>query len=99
MKIEDWESRFEKKLQQIAPSERQKPGAILSLIPSREDWAEFVEHIQHEWRYEEGYHSVRRDRPHCFSVLYGGVAFYKYEENCFWKHFAEEVKSMMYPEN
>ena len=99
MKIEDWESHFEKKLQQISPSERQKPGAILSLIPSREDWAEFVEHIQYEWRHDDGYNTVRRDRPHCFSVLYGGVAFYKYEENRFWQHFEEEVKSAPLPVN
>jgi len=99
MKIEDWESRFEKKLQQIAPSERQKPGALLPLIPCHEEWQEFVEHIQSEWRIEEGYYSVRRDRPHCFSVLYGGVAFYKYEENRFWDHFAEEVKSKPLPAN
>ncbi len=93
MKVEDWESRFEKKLQQIAPSERHKPGALLPLIPSREEWEEFIEHIQSEWRIEEGYYSVRRELPHCFSVLYGGVAFFKYEENRFWQHFAEEVKS------
>jgi hypothetical protein len=56
MKIEDWESRFEKQLQQIGPSELLKPGALLPLIPCHEEWEEFVATINSEWRIDVADH-------------------------------------------
>ena len=74
--IEDyWESRFAQQFQKV--ENKQKPGAILSLIPSRDEWLEFTEFVRSQWCIEDGYYSIRRDRPHCFVVLFGGVAFYE----------------------
>ncbi|MDQ3013344.1 MAG: hypothetical protein M3X11_21885, partial [Acidobacteriota bacterium] len=63
----------------------------MALIPGRNDWEEFLNYIRSEWRYADGYYSVRRERPYCFAVLIGGVAFYEYDEKRFWAKFDEAV--------
>lgn len=88
---ESWENRFKKRFQEIALSDRMKPGSMLPLIPFRDEWEEFQEYIRSEWHYEDGYYSVRRELPHCFTVLVGGVAFYEYDENRFWARFDQAV--------
>ncbi len=90
-----WESRFAQQLSTV--ENRQKPGVLLSLIPSRDEWPEFRNFVRQEWCYAEGYYSIRRERPHCFVALLGGVAFYEYEEHRFWPHFAEQVGGQSIP--
>ena len=92
-----WESRFAQQFQEI--EDKQKPGAILPLIPGRDEWLEFTEFVRAQWRIRDGYYSIRRDRPHCFVVLFGGVAFYEYEEHRFWPYFAEQVGTKSIPAN
>ncbi len=92
-----WESKFAQQFEKI--ENKQKPGAMLSLIPSRDDWLEFIEFVREQWRFEEGYHAVRRERPHCFVVLFGGVAFYEYDEHRYWPQFAKAVGSKTIPAN
>lgn len=87
--VGDWENTFAERLRQTLPSVRGKSGALLSLIPCRAQWEEFLADMRAQWRYENGYYSVRRERPHCFTVLIGGVAFYQYDENRFWPQFAQ----------
>ena len=43
-----WESKFVEQFQKI--ENKQKPGAILPLIPCRDDWQEFIEFVRTEWR-------------------------------------------------
>ncbi len=90
-----WESRFAQQFSKV--ENKQKPGVLLSLIPSRDEWPEFRDFVRQEWCYEEGYYSIRRERPHCFVALLGGVAFYEYEEHRFWPHFAEQVGGTSIP--
>lgn len=90
-----WEDQFAEQFSKI--QDKQKPGVLLSLIPSRDEWPEFRNFVRQEWCYEEGYYSIRRERPHCFVALLGGVAFYEYEEHRFWPHFAEQVGGQSIP--
>ncbi|MBL8203986.1 MAG: hypothetical protein JNM09_07120 [Blastocatellia bacterium] len=90
-----WESRFAQQFSKV--ENKQKPGVLLSLIPGRDEWPEFRNFVRQEWRYEEGYYSIRRERPHCFIALLGGVAFYEYEEHRFWPYFAQQVGGSSIP--
>ena len=92
-----WESKFVEQFQKI--ENKQKPRAILPLIPCRDEWQEFIEFVREQWRFEDGYYSIRKDRPHCFAVLVGGLAFYEYVEHRFWPYFAEQVGSQPFPAN
>jgi hypothetical protein len=96
--IEEWEKRFEAQYQKIARSDREKPGALLPLIPCRGEWEEFLEYIRSEWRIFNGY-AVRQDQPHCLVILFGGIAFYEYDENRFWPQFAQAVGNQHLPTN
>lgn len=87
-RLENWEGSLEKELECIEVAERQKAGALLRVIPSHADWDCFLATVKEEW-------SIwRRDLtryPNCLIVLYGGLAFYEYDENRFWPQFAEAV--------
>ncbi len=85
LKISDWEERFRKDIEKIDESQRQKAGAILPVIPNREDWNEFLGLMRTFWRRAVG------DFPCCLLILYDGLAFYEYDENTFWPQFAEAV--------
>ncbi len=87
-RLENWESSLKKELECIEVAERQKAGALLRAIPSHADWDRFLAAVKNEWQI------WRRDLtryPSCLVVLYGGLAFYEYDENRFWPHFAEAV--------
>jgi len=96
--IENWEDRLETKLREVAQSDREKPGAMLPLIPCRGEWEEFLEYIRSEWRFSNGY-AVRQDQPHCLVILFGGIAFYEYDENRFWPQFERAVGNQHLPAN
>lgn len=92
----DWEETFEKALQVINEAGRQMACALLPAIPNREQWDEFLRSVKIEWK------AWRRNLcsyPHCLVVLYGGLAFYEYDENRFWPQFANAVGSEPLPTN
>lgn len=65
-----------------------RAGALLPIIPDYEGWNEFLDAIRAEWW------AWQRDLakyPHCIVVLYGGLAFYQYEEARFWPYFEKAV--------
>lgn len=87
-RLENWESSLEKELECIEVAERQKAGSLLRVIPSHADWDRFLATVKAEW--QTWRHDLTR-YPNCLVVLYGGLAFYEYDENRFWPQFAEAV--------
>ena len=86
-KISDWENRFRKEIEKIDESQRQKAGALLSVIPDREDWNKFLGLMKTFWR------RAVDDFPCCLLVLYDGLAFYEYDANRFWPQFRKAVET------
>lgn len=95
-RLVNWEVSFEEKLETIAATTRHNAGALLPLIPAREQWARFLATIQSEWAAWE--HDLTR-YPVCLLVLYGGLAFYEYDERVFWRHFAKAIGEPSVPPN
>ena len=94
--LADWEESFQGKLAAIDASKRDKTGALLPIIPDREKWDEFSIAVRSEWNV------LKQDLeryPACLIVLYGGLAFFVYDENTFWPHFASLVGSPSIPAN
>ncbi len=94
----EWEVKFREALQKVhnLNNKNQKAGILLSAIPNREKWDEFLDAVKMEWR------TWRRDlcsHPHCLVVLYSGLAFYEYDENRFWPQFANVVGLEHLPSN
>ncbi len=94
--LPDWEESFQEKLAAIDASKRDNPGALLPIIPNREKWDEFSFAVRSEWNV------WKRDLdryPACLIVLYGGLAFFEYDESTFWPYFASLVGSPSIPAN
>ncbi len=94
--LADCERSFEKKLEGLDAATRLKAGALLPLIPEREQWTVFLTTIQSEWTAWE--HDLNR-YPACLLILYGGLAFYEYDERVFWPHFAKAIGKCSVPPN
>ena len=96
LSLNAFEVDFEKRFQGIAGDNLQKAGALLPLVPPREKWEQFLASVKTEW------HIWRRDLtkyPKCLIFLYGGLAFYEYDENTFWPQFYKAVGSDQLPAN
>ena len=99
--LENWEVRFRKALQEIDEAKRQEAGALLPVIPHREDWDKFLDSAKTAWA-EIEIQYWRRDLdqfPYCLIILYGGLAFYEYDANTFWPQFAKAVGRNTLPAN
>lgn len=83
--LSDWNSLFGQKI--LALDETRQAGALLSIIPHREDWSDFLESVKTEWRFWQGDSRY----PFCLLIIYGGNAFYEYESGQFWKPFTEAI--------
>jgi len=94
--LANWEESFEEKLESLDAATRPKAGSLLPLIPEREQWTVFLTTIQSEWSAWE--HDLNR-YPACLLILYGGLAFYEYDERVFWRHFARAIGKHSIPPN
>ncbi len=94
--LANWEENFQKALQVIDKAKRQTAGALLSAIPSHEEWDEFLGLVKAEW---QAWRKDLRSYPHCLAILYSGLAFYEYDENRFWPQFAKAIGSGSLPDN
>ncbi len=86
----EWEAKFREALRTNESDQNHKAGILLPAIPSHEDWDAFLDSVKIEWK------AWRRDLsqlPYCLVVLYGGLAFYEYDESRFWPEFAKAVGS------
>src|SRR5688572_12770340 len=86
--LAEWEDSFEGKLETLELGRRLNAGALLSLIPIQEQWSSYTSAIRSEWNVWQ--RSLDR-YPACLIVLYGGLAFYEYDERSFWPHFAKVI--------
>lgn len=93
--LDKWQVSFEEKLKAQGATNRHKAGALLPLIPDRDAWNIFLSAVKSEWRAWE----CDLDRyPACLVVLYGGLAFYEYDERAFWPHFSKAIsKNSIHP--
>ena len=64
--LADWNSLFEQKI--LALDETRQAGALLSVIPHREDWNEFLESVKTEWRFWQGDSRYRTTYPDIYST-------------------------------
>ncbi len=86
MKLEQWNNKFATACQNSA--DKEKAGALLSVLPNHSDWDEFVIDIKTEW--SEWSKNLKK-HPHCLIMLFGGIAFYHYDENTFWPEFDKVI--------
>ena len=49
MPLADWEKRFASSLREMLKDQRGKAGAMLPVIPSRDEWDQFVAEVRNEW--------------------------------------------------
>ena len=47
--LQNWESRFAKAIGAITADQRDTSGALLPVIPPREEWEQFIADVQSEW--------------------------------------------------
>ena len=83
-----WEAEFGKKLAPVKREKLTRPGSLLSVIPSHQEWDDFIEDVNHEWR---NWRKHLEQFPRCLLVLFGGLAFFEYEDKRFWPQFAKAV--------
>lgn len=95
-KIVDWENRLLKEIQNIEVFKRQKAGALLPVIPRRIKWDAFLKAVSTEWL---SWLNDLNQYPSCLVVLYGGLAFYQYDEGRFWQPFAKAIGIDSIPPN
>src|SRR5580698_2339974 len=90
MKLDKWEHCFSLDAGTIGPMD--KAGALLKLIPPRSRWEEYVADVQADW---DQWSKKLESYPYCLLVLFGGVAFYKYDDNTFWPPFMETLNTQL----
>lgn len=91
-----WERKLKAKLQAIPLEDRRKAGAVLRVVPEREEWDEFIEAIRNEW---PSWKSRLNENHACLVTLYDGLAFYEYEEGKLWPQFASALGTDSFPAN
>lgn len=80
----------------IPQAQRDKPGALLSVIPDRDLWERFISDVRAVWPIREAIFSLK---PACQLFLYDGIAFYEFVSGNFWDGFAKTVGALEMPVN
>lgn len=94
--LPSYESHFEKAFFKLDRALRQKSGALLPIIPSLEEWHSFLNEVRTGWGV---WQNSLTQYSNCLLVLYGGVAFFDYDENSFWPQFARAIGRESIPVN
>lgn len=94
--LDNWEAFFEDELEKLDPLRRCNAGVLLKLIPDRIKWDEFLYDSRAEWNI---WKSDLSQYPSCLVTLYGGLAFYEYDEGRFWPQFAKAIGKDSIPPN
>lgn len=94
--LDNWEAFFEDELEKLDPTRRCNAGVLLKLIPDRIKWDEFLYDSRTEWNI---WKSDLSQYPSCLVTLYGGLAFYEYDEGRFWPQFAKAIGKDSIPPN
>lgn len=90
--MSDWESDFARQWAALPATERRRAGSLLTLVPQRAKWQGFIG----AWKASSlGYWLAHRtEYPHALAVLFGGFAFYEYDEKSFWPQFRRDLWSL-----
>ena len=94
--IANWEKQVAPQIDTIELSSQRKGAVLLALVPSFTDWDEFKAAVKCEWV------MWKKDLlryPASLVLLYAGLAFYEYDDNTFWPHFAAAASSGTLPAN
>ncbi len=86
--LSDWEERFQKEFSKLEKGKLQQAGILLELIPQHSDWELFLQIVRTEW---VTWKNELNKFPYSMIILFGGIAFYEYEDNTFWPQFADCV--------
>lgn len=86
--LADREKDFAHTIQCIKPSVRSKAGALLPIIPDHTKWDDFLVLVKTGW---ENWRNNLQQHPACLVLLYGGLAFYEYEDKELWSHFETAI--------
>ena len=77
MQLSEWDKKFSSVKETTTP----KAGVLLKVIPAHSEWDNFLLDVKNGW----GEWSADLIKfPYCLIVLFGGLAFYEYDENTFW---------------
>jgi hypothetical protein len=76
----------------VDPGSRKRAGSLLALVPSRERWQDFLR----AWKSASlSYWLLHASEcPHALAVLFGGFAFFEYDETSFWPQFKRDLWPM-----
>lgn len=80
--LANWETKFMAQVDSGTACE--KAGAWLPMVPSHEEWEEFLVSVRQEWA---GWLWDLGQYEDCLLMLYEGVAFFFYEGGAFWEAF------------
>ena len=85
----DWEADLARQWAPLSGLERRRAGSLLGLVPPRIRWQEFVA----AWkRWPIVYWLAHKTEfPHALAVLFGGFAFFEYDETSFWPQFKRDL--------
>lgn len=88
-RMSDWETGLAEQWGRLTAGERRRPGSLLALVPPRAKWEEFIA----AWKTSPlAYWLARKtDYPHALAVLFGGFAFFEYDETSFWPQFKRDL--------
>ncbi len=94
MTLDHFEKSFQSLITNSPADSRARAGALLRIIPRRAEWDTFLIATKQSWpTWQKNLESY----PMSLVVLYGGLAFYEYEDTRFWPKFAEAVGSAKSP--
>jgi hypothetical protein len=92
-----WDEEFACALQEKCPrSERVRAGVLLSVIPDRRIWNDFLSTAQAQASSWGNHPDVF---PNSLLLLYSGLAFYEYDDNMFWPGFSRSLRLPPLPGN
>ena len=90
-RLQNWEQRFNDGISAVDAAKRSKAGALLPIIPRHGEWEDFLSAVKLDWHNWQ--HNLRQ-YPASLLLLYGGLAFFEYDDRTFWPHFAEAVSGV-----
>jgi hypothetical protein len=90
--MSNWEAGFAEEWGRLTADERRRPGSLLALVPPRARWEEFIA----SWKASPLAYWLahKSDYPHAVAVLFGGFAFFEYNETSFWPQFEHDLWSL-----
>jgi hypothetical protein len=94
--LSTWEKEFSEAIRHIDPVSRDKAGSLLPIVPTHLKWDEYLSAIRNEWVIVS---RNLQQYPASLLLLYGGLAFYEYEDNELWPQFVRATGKQHIPQN